>query len=193
MIGRTVAKLVLLAWRVWRRGWMVILRPAFRRSGRRFIFDPYGAYSFETIEVGDDVFFGQGAVLVASESFIRIGSNVMLGPNVTVLGGNHRVDVVGVCMSDAKGKRPEDDRGVVILDDVWVGAGATILHGVVVGRGAVVGAGAVVTRDVPAYAIVGGSPASVLRMRFTTEQIRAHERGLGWSVGVCSERVTRNA
>lgn len=54
----------------------------------------------------------------------------------------------------------------VIGNDVWIGFGAIIISGVNIGDGAIVAAGAVVTKDVPAYAIVGGVPARVLKMRF---------------------------
>jgi acetyltransferase-like isoleucine patch superfamily enzyme len=54
---------------------------------------------------------------------------------------------------------------VIIEDDCWIGAGATILGEVHVGRGAVIGAGSVVTRDVPPNAVVAGIPAVVLRYR----------------------------
>jgi acetyltransferase-like isoleucine patch superfamily enzyme len=57
--------------------------------------------------------------------------------------------------------------------DVWMGAGATVLGGVNVGHGAIIGAGAVVTKDVPAYAVVGGVPARILRYRFADEVIRS--------------------
>jgi acetyltransferase-like isoleucine patch superfamily enzyme len=164
--------------RVYRRIKMLALRPLFKSAGTSFRFDPDGHYSFSTIEVGDHVFLGPGAFLSATESYIRIGHKVMFGPNVTVLGGDHRIDVLGAFMSDVTEKRPQDDRGVDIADDVWIGANATILHGVKIERGAVVAAGAVVTRDVPAYTIVGGCPARMLRMRFTPEQIREHERAL---------------
>lgn len=63
----------------------------------------------------------------------------------------------------------EDIRPVIIGSDVWIGARATILGGVHIGHGAVIGAGAVVTRDVPAYAIVVGVPARIIRYRFDEE------------------------
>ncbi|HNU03478.1 MAG TPA: DapH/DapD/GlmU-related protein, partial [Anaerolineae bacterium] len=54
-------------------------------------------------------------------------------------------------------------QGIVVEDDVWIGAGAIITDGVRVGRGAVVAAGAVVTGDVPPHTVVGGVPARVLK------------------------------
>lgn len=59
----------------------------------------------------------------------------------------------------------------VVGHDVWIGNGATIMPGVTIGSGAIIAARAVVTRDVPPYAIVGGNPATVIRMRFTDEEI----------------------
>lgn len=59
-----------------------------------------------------------------------------------------------------------------IGNDVWVGARAIVLDGVAIGDGAIIGAGSVVTRDVPAYAVVAGVPAKVLRFRFESEEIR---------------------
>ena len=78
-------------------------------------------------------------------------------------------------------KRKEDDLPVVIESDVWVGTNVTILNGVRIGRGAIVAAGAVVIKDVPAYAIVGGVPAKVLKYRFTEEEIVCHEELLRMS------------
>ena len=56
-----------------------------------------------------------------------------------------------------------DDKPIKIGDDAWIGACAIVMRGVTVGRGGIVAAGAVVTKDVPAYSIVAGNPAVVVR------------------------------
>jgi len=60
-----------------------------------------------------------------------------------------------------------------IGNDVWIGAGAYVKAGVTIGDGAVVGMASVVTRDVPAYAIVAGNPARIIRMRFAEDVVHA--------------------
>lgn len=153
----------------------------FASCGASVRFDPRGTYSFDTIFLGDFVNLGARPTLLATNSSIVIGNHVMFGPEVVVRGGNHRIDVVGRYM-DSVGpseKRASDDLGVVIEDDVWIGQGATILGGVSVGRGAVIAAGSVVTKSVPAYTIVGGNPARVLRSRFSEDEIAQHESILG--------------
>ncbi len=173
-----LAKIYILWQRIWRRLKMLILRPAFKRYGKNFIFDPNGHYNCDHIEVGDDVSIGVGALFMASESKIVIGNKVMFAPYVTVIGGNHNTSVVGKFMYDVQEKRPEDDHDVIFEDDIWVGSGAIILKGVRVGRGSIIAAGAVVTKDVPPYAVCGGIPARVLSYRFNQETILAHEAAL---------------
>ncbi len=112
---------------------------------------------------------------------IRIGAFCSFGPEVLILGrANHATELVssfpfrsvmlrpGGENVDARGRGP-----VTIGHDVWVGARAMILSGMTIGSGAVVGAGAVVTREVPAYAIVAGNPAVVVRHRFPPEVVEA--------------------
>lgn len=67
----------------------------------------------------------------------------------------------------------------IIGHDIWIGHGATIMPGVTIGSGAIIAARAVVTRDVTPYAIVGGNPATVIRKRFTDEEI-ADLLALAW-------------
>jgi acetyltransferase-like isoleucine patch superfamily enzyme len=115
--------------------------------------------------------------LSATRSKIIIGSNVMFGPEVNVQGGNHTTTYIGRIMIDVhdKDKKPEDDLGVFIEDDVWIGCRAIILHGVTIGRGSIIGAGSVVTKSVPPYAIAVGNPARVIKFRWNTDEILSHE------------------
>ena len=131
----------------------------------------------ENVLVGDRVVFGEGTRILTTRAKVIFGDDVMLGPNVTVVTGDHRIDIPGrtmISVTDAE-KLPENDRDVVFEGDNWIGANATVLRGVTVGEGAVVSAGAVVTKDVPPYAIVGGVPAKVIKMRFTDVELESHQ------------------
>jgi maltose O-acetyltransferase len=102
----------------------------------------------------------------------------MFGPNVTIRGGNHRIDVIGEYMINVRDKLYENDVDVKINDDVWVGCNTTILTGVEVGRGSVIGAGSVVTRSIPPYTIYVGNKNRTTYDRFDTNEIKLHEKQL---------------
>lgn len=163
-------------YKVIRRLIMYVTRPLFKEYGSNFIFNPYDEFSYNTISVGDDVFIGSGAKFAASETFISIGSKVMFGPNVTIMGGNHNTSVIGAFMYDVREKLPENDQPVIIEDDVWVGTGVIILKGVTIGKGSIIAAGSVVTKSCKPYSILGGIPAKLLKSRFTEEEINRHEQ-----------------
>lgn len=74
-------------------------------------------------------------------------------------------------MADVPPAEPLTRGPVRIGNDVWIASRAIILSGVTIGDGAVVGAGSVVARDVPAYAVVAGNPAKIVRMRFAPEVV----------------------
>lgn len=173
---RIIGELIIFKRRAMRRVLMLFLRPAFKSYGKNFHFDPWGQYTYRTISVGDDVFIGKGACIMAAETTITFGNKIMLGPNVTIRGGNHNTSVIGAYMYDVKHKRPEDDQPVIIEDDVWIGAGATVLKGVTIGRGSIVAAGAVVTKSMPENSIIGGIPAKVIKQRFSDQDWEKHRK-----------------
>ena len=72
------------------------------------------------------------------------------------------------------------NKPVVIGNDVWIGEGVFINDGVAVGNGAIIGAHSVVTHDVPAYAIVAGAPAKVIRYRCNEESVEILEKTKWW-------------
>lgn len=133
------------------------------------------------IHIGNNVSVGSGSLLMCACAPIYIGDNVMFGPCVTVITGDHRMDYVGKYLIDVRGpdKLPENDQPVIFEGDNWIGANATILKGVTVGEGAVVAAGAVVTKNVAPYTVVGGVPAVYLKDRFTPEELAQHRRMIG--------------
>lgn len=94
-----------------------------------------------------------------------IGDYVMMGTDVVIITRNHAIGRTDIPMME---QGFEEERPVIIGNDVWIGDRVIILPGVTVGDGSVIAAGAVVTHDVPAYAIVGGVPARVLKMRKIT-------------------------
>jgi acetyltransferase-like isoleucine patch superfamily enzyme len=94
---------------------------------------------------------------------VRIGDFVRIAAYVVLVGENHGIDD----LEQPIAVQPLTSLGVVVEDDVWIGANATIVDDVTIGAHSVVGAGAVVTRDVPPWSVVGGVPARVLRDRRT--------------------------
>lgn len=120
----------------------------------------YGGPVGEGLIVGSNSNIGAYSY-VGCSGFIEIGSGVMMGPRVGLFAENHIFDRTDIPMR----LQGVDRKFIRIEDDVWLGTNSVILAGVTVGRGAIVSAGSVVTKDVPQYAIVGGVPAKVIRMR----------------------------
>jgi chloramphenicol O-acetyltransferase type B len=147
----------------------------FKSVGKCFTVSDFSSFfKKNAIEAGDYVFIGRRVHLYAN---VKIGHFVMIASNVTIVGGDHRFDIVGVPVRFA-GRDGMEELLTVIEDDVWIGHGAIILAGVKIGRGAVIGAGSVVTKDVPAYAIMAGVPARTLRYRFTEQEQKLHNESL---------------
>jgi acetyltransferase-like isoleucine patch superfamily enzyme len=117
-------------------------------------------YHQNQLVIGAGSWIGQAAFL-HSAGGITIGKRAGVGPHVKILTSTHR---------DPGREKPIMDgelefAPVVLEDGCDIGIGAVILPGVTIGSGAQVGAGAVVTRDVPAYSVVAGNPARILRQR----------------------------
>jgi len=124
--------------------------------GARFmLIPPFSTDYGLNISVGDDVFINQHCHFMDMGG-ITIGNEVMIGPKVNLISAGHP-------LSPADRRRAVTAKPIVIGNNVWIGAAATILAGVTVGSDAVVAAGAVVSRDVPPGTLVAGVPARPVR------------------------------
>jgi acetyltransferase-like isoleucine patch superfamily enzyme len=147
-------------------------------------------------------FFAMGGFSYSRSSFpwnFRVGRYCSIGGQVEIMGTNHPID--RITTSDASYQadnvhlaqalidfdaepfavaNPRRKPPPIIGNDVWIGADVLLAHGVRIGDGAVIAARAVVTKDVPAYAVVGGVPARVLKMRFPAATVERLQRLQWW-------------
>lgn len=128
---------------------------------------------------GDHIYVGKDCHFGAD---VTLGSYVLIASRVSFVGGDHVWSNVGTPIMRA-GR--EERREIIVGDDVWIGHGATIMHGLQLGEGCIVAAASVVTKSVPPYAVVGGNPARVIHSRFPEEAIEEHRRRLReeWGTG----------
>jgi acetyltransferase-like isoleucine patch superfamily enzyme len=134
-------------------------------KGELFIFAHGGS-----IEIGNWCYIGSNTKIWSGKS-VKIGNRVLIAHNVSIFDNlTHPVDAKqrhlqfrAIKQNGHPAVIDLDDQCVDIKDDVWIGASSIINRGVTIGEGAIVGAGSVVTKDVPAYTIVAGNPAAVIR------------------------------
>ncbi|MFC1668538.1 acyltransferase [Chlamydiota bacterium] len=133
------------------------------------------------IVIGSGVFIGRNGILhckngdiilknnvnigfncdIASSHYVEIGNNVLLAAYAYVVGGGHAFSRSDIPVLEQK----RTAQGIIIGDDVWIGAGVTVLDGVTVGAKAILGTGAVVTGDISQQSIAVGIPAKVVKER----------------------------
>ena len=143
-------------------------RPASQREIRHILNDVTGQKKENTIEIRIQIHSNYGTKLkIRKQVFINSGAiftelgkieledKVLVGPNVTIISVNHPLD--------PEKRHGVELKAVLIKENAWLGANATILPGVTVGENAVVAAGAVVSKDVPANTVIAGVPAKVIK------------------------------
>lgn len=119
----------------------------------------------------------------------EMGAYCSIADGVQVfLGGEHRADWVSTYpfsvfwpSAQTCTGHPASKGDVIVGNDVWIGTEAIILSGVRIGNGAIIGARAVVTKDVPAYAIVAGNPARIVRKRFDDSTVERLQNIQWWN------------
>lgn len=114
------------------------------------------------IILGDNCSIGEDSHITAINS-IRLGNNVRLGKKILITDNAHGASSAEL-LDIAPNYRPLFSKGAVIIDDnVWIGEKASIMPGVHVGKGVIIAANSVVTHDIPAYSVVAGTPAKIVK------------------------------
>ena len=116
------------------------------------------------IKIGRNCTIHSFDVLYGFTGGLTLGDEVRTGTNVTLISSNHNFDDVTRPMHE----QGFTSRGIVISDNVWIGAGVIVLDGVTVGPNTVLAAGCVVTKNVPESSVCAGVPAVVKRRRGET-------------------------
>lgn len=159
-------KISLLPSYIWDRIWAPVWKRCMKSCGKGVFIRPMSSdiKGLWNLSIGDGTSIPKGSTFYCTDAPLTIGRKVIFGPHPTIITGDHRTDIIGKYIIDVtrEEKLPENDRPVVIEDDVWVGANVTILKGVTIGRGSIVAAGAVVTKSFPPYSVIGGVPAHLL-------------------------------
>ncbi len=143
--------------------------------------------AYSRFDIGDWSYGYPEVFSWGEEATLKIGKFCSLAEGVKILlGGEHRIDWVTTYplsiffdQADRYPGHPHTKGDVIIGNDVWIAMDAMIFSGVEIGDGAVISARSIVTKDVPAYAVVGGNPAEVIRYRFD-EQTRVALRAIAW-------------
>lgn len=139
------------------------------------IYSPSHLYK---VTVGAYSYLGHNAQV----SLTEIGKFCSIGPNLICGRGIHPLNAISTSpmfystakqngCTLSKTDKIDERKHIIIGNDVFIGSNVTILDGIIIGDGAVIGAGAVVSRDIPAYAIVGGVPAKIIKYRFSEPEI----------------------
>lgn len=130
--------------------------PGIKYIGYDAIFENYN-----NIIIGNNTYINGGEFIPARDSKIIIGNDCMISYGVVMRTDMHNYSRRDIPMI----KQDINIKDIIVGNDVWIGYGAYIMPGISIGDGAIVGAHAVVTKNVPAYAVVAGVPARIVKYR----------------------------
>lgn len=114
------------------------------------------------IEIGENCYINSGTVLYSGNG-IKMGNNVLIGPNCTLVPVNHNYSDRGTIIRLQRFQPSKG--GIIIEDDVWLGASVCVLDGAIIRKGCVIAANSLVIGETQEYGVYVGSPAKLKKLR----------------------------
>lgn len=134
-----------------------LIRNLLGGTGERFLIEqPFFCDYGYNVFIGEN-FYSNVNCVILDEAEVRFGDNVFIAPNCGFYTAGHPLD------RESRNRGLEYARPINIGNDVWIGAGVSVLPGVSIGNGCVIGAGSLVTRDIPDGCLAYGNPCKVVR------------------------------
>ena len=136
-----------------------LLKEMFLSIGENCYIEPplHANFGCKHVSLGNNVYANFNLTLV-DDTYITIGDNTMIGPNVTLATAGHPI------LPSLRMKGYQFNVPITIGKNVWIGAGVIVLPGVNIGDNSVIGAGSVVTKDIPENVVAYGNPCKIIRM-----------------------------
>jgi acetyltransferase-like isoleucine patch superfamily enzyme len=113
------------------------------------------------IVIGDRTALNPYCIVYGARAGVRIGRDVAMAAHTMIVPSQHRYEILDIPVVD----QGTSSKGIIIGDNVWIGANCVIMDGVTIGNGAIIGAGSVVNRDVKPFEIAAGVPARTIKSR----------------------------
>lgn len=155
-----------------------LLKNVASRGKGSILYDPKSISYMKKIYLRDNSCIQEGATIIinpnGADGIFVMGENSVSAANLVVVTGNHNRKL-GTLFRDT-GHSVDKDAGVIVEEDVWIGANVILCSGARIGRGANIGAGSVVRSIIPPYSIVIGNPAKVVGFCFTPTEVIEHEK-----------------
>lgn len=134
-----------------------IIRKLFGRTGKSFLIEqPFFCDYGYNIEIGENFYMNVNCIILDGAKVV-FGDNVFIAPNCGFYSAGHPLDV------EQRNKGLEYAYPIRIGNNVWIGAGVSVLPGVSIGDNSVIGAGSVVNKDIPSGVLAVGNPCKVIR------------------------------
>ncbi len=134
-----------------------LLHKLLGRCGKQFTLEPTIWFDYGyNIEIGEN-FYSNHNLVILDAAKVAFGDNVFIAPNCGFYTATHPID------AERRNKGLEYARPITVGNNVWIGAGVTVLSGVMIGDNCVIGAGSVVVKSIPANTVAVGNPCQVIR------------------------------